>query len=311
MNFHSSNKRQITDIEEYKKNSKELDYYIDFFENFSELILYNGRIISFATDKKYHNFDTSLIDNSIQTLRSIKLCCSIGSFADANALIRRLRDDLILYIYILDVINHRKPFVEDDLTNLNIEDAEQFVSSFMNIRLNNILSEDEQAVDAWFSNTVAELPNSIKKKLGFENYMKVLMQNENINKILIDYNLQDYWERLRYRLNNYVHNNWKRFACQNLISADNKYIETHFKNINFRISFISSFFLLLLFMIDSSLVASTDMIDHLDCGIEPPENCQYFIANFVQEFIDAKITKLHPELKQYLKDNNNCGMKIE
>ena len=37
------------------------------------------------------------------------------------------------------------------------------------------------------------------------------------------------------------------------------------------------------------------MIDHLDADMEPPEDCQYFIANFVQEFIDTKITKLHPE----------------
>src|SRR5699024_6771049 len=206
MDFHTFNKKQIADIEEYKDFLGEFDYYVDFFQNLSELISYNGRIISFIASSNIRYFDTSLLDNSVQTLKSIKLCCSIGSFSDANTLIRRLRDDLILYVYILDIINHRKPFVEDDLKNLNINDAENFASSFSNIRFNNILTEDEQAVDAWFGNKVEDLPYSIKKRLGFENYMKVLKRNENVNKILIDYNLQDYWEKLRNRLNNYVHN---------------------------------------------------------------------------------------------------------
>lgn len=64
-------------------------------------------------------------------------------------------------------------------------------------------------------------------------------------------------------------------------------------------------------MVDSTLISSTDYINHLDCNLEPPEDSQYFIASFIQDFIDSKVSKLHPELKQYLKDNNINGMKIE
>jgi hypothetical protein len=307
----SSDKRQIADIEVYADFSKEFDYYIEFFQNLSELITYNGRIISFLTHEQIHHLDTSLIDSSLQTLRSIKLCCSIGSFADANALIRKLRDDLLLYIYILAVINHRNPFIEEDLAKVDINDAESFASSFSNIRLNNILTDDEQAINAWFNNSVEGLSRPIKMKLSFENYMKFLRQNENINEILIRYRLEEYWEKLRTRLNNYVHNNGRNFAFQNGVAATDKNVEIHLKNINIRVSYISCFFLTLLLMIEAALISSTDMIDYLDSNMKPPEDCQYLIANFVQEFIDAKITKLHPELKQYLKDNNNYGMKIE
>lgn len=306
----SSDKRQIVNIEAYADFLKEFDYHIDFFQNLSELITYNGRIISFLTHEQIHYLDTSLIESSLQTLSSIKLCCSIGSFADANTLIRKIRDDLILYMYILDVINRRKPFMEEDLAKVNINDEESF-ASFSNIRLNTILTNDEQAVNAWFSNSVAELSRSIKMKLSFENYMNFLRQNKHIDKILVDYRLEDYWEKLRNRLNNYVHNNGRHFAFQNFVSATDKNVETHLKNINTRVSYISCFFLTLLLMIESALISSTDMIDYLDSSIEPPEDCQYLIANFVQEFIDTKISKLHPELKQYLKDNNNYGMKIE
>lgn len=310
MDLTSFKEPQISDTEEYEKFSQEFDCYISFFYNLSELISYNGRIISFFTNKGFYELDTSLIDSSVQTLKNIKVCCSIGGFSDANTLIRKLRDDLLLYIFALDIINRRKPFTEDSLANFDINNAEKFAESFLNIRFNNTLSEDEQVLEAWFCNKTNELPFA-KKKLDFANYMTVLKQNENIQKILSDYKLQDYWEKLRIRLNDYVHNNGKQFTRQNFITVNDKNIATHLGNINFRVSYISSFFLVLLLMVESSLISSTDLIDHLDCDMTPPEDCQYFIANFVQEFIDTKVIKLHPELKQFLKDNNNHGMKIE
>ena len=102
----------LTESEEFSKFSEEFDQNINFLNNFSELIWYNGRIFSFwSEDHKMHTVSTTLIDNSIQTLKSIKLCCSIRSFTDANTLIRKLRDDLILYVFILDVVNKRKTFI--------------------------------------------------------------------------------------------------------------------------------------------------------------------------------------------------------
>ena len=141
--------------------------------------------------------------------------------------------------------------------------------------------------------------------------MRVLKQNQSIVQILNKYNLTEYWETLRKRLNDYVHNNGINFSSQNNIKANDKYLERHLKNINIRTSYISSFFIVTLLMIDSSLISSTDYIDHLDCGLEPPEDSQYFVAPFMQDFIDTKIAKLNPELKQYLKDNNIHGMKFE
>lgn len=311
MNFELPKEKKVDETELFKSFSKEFDYYIDFFDNFSELIFYNGRVISFFSDNNIYTLNNSLIDSSIQTLKSIKLCCSIGSFSDANTLIRKLRDDLIQYVFILSVINSRKPFIEESIKKFDTSNIEEFTNSLLNLQFNDVLTEDEQAVLARFTNSVSDLPRNIRKKLEFENYMKVLKQNYDINKILTDYNLQEYWEILRKRLNNYMHSNGESFSSQNLISSESKSLETHFKNINIRTSYISSFFLVLILMTESSLISSTDYLDHLECNLEPPENSQYLIAGFVQDFIDLKVSKLHPELKQYLKDNNNHGMKIE
>lgn len=311
MNFETSKERQIDETEEFRTFSQDIDYLAEFFSGLSELIYLNGRTISFFSDKELNTLNTALIDSSSQTLKSIKLCCSIGSFSDANTLIRKLRDDLIQYVYFLNIINLRKPFLEESIKDLKTDNPEEFASSILNLQFNNVLTEDEQAVNAWFKNTVSDLQRPIKKKLEFENYMKVLKQNDNINKILIEYKLQEYWESLRKRLNNYVHNNGTLFSSRNSISARDKSLGTHLKNIDIRTSYVSSFFLVLLLMIESSLISSTDYIDHLECDIEPPEDSQYFVASFVQDFIDKKVSALHPELKQYLKDNNINGMKIE
>lgn len=311
MNLESFREIRIDETEEFKTFTGEIDYLIVFFKRFSELIFDNGQIISFFTDKNIFYLRTDLIDSSAQTLRSIKLCCSIGSFSDANTLIRKFRDDLIQYVYILSIIKDRKPLNEEDLKNLKTDNQEEFVKSFCAIRINTDLTDNEKALSAWFSNTVSGLERPIRRKLEFENYMKTLKQNPSIEQVLKDYKLQDYWETLRRRLNDYVHNNGVKFAAQNSIQKYNKDLETHLKNINIRTSYISSFFLILLLMVDSTLISSTDYINHLDCNLEPTEDSQYFIANFIQDFIDSKVSKLHPELKQYLKDNNINGMRIE
>ncbi len=311
MNFELPKEGQIVETEQFKIFSEDIDYLTKFFIDLSGLIYSNGRIISFFSKVEYFTLSTDLIDSSAQTLKSIKFCCSIGSFSDANTLIRKLRDDLIQYVYILNIISLRMPFLEESTNNLKNDDTAEFANSLLNIQFNNTLTDDEHAITAWFKNSVSDLQRPIKKKLEFENYMKVLKQNDNINQIIIQYNLQVYWEALRKRLNNYIHNNGTHFSSHNTISATDKNLGTHLKNINIRTTYISSFFLVLLLMIESSLISSTDYIDHLDCEMLPPEGSQYFVASFVQDFIDKKVSKIHPELKQYLKDNNINGMKIE
>ncbi len=311
MNFELPEERQIAETEEFKLFSEDIDYLSKFFSSLSELIFLNGGIISFFSEKDYYRLNTSLIDSSAQTLKSIKLCCSIGSFSDANTLIRKLRDDLIQYVYILNIINLRKPFREESVKDIRTDNPEEFASSILNLQFNDTLTDDEQAITAWFKNSVSDLQRPIKKKLEFENYMKVLNQNVKINQILTEYNLKEYWETLRKRLNNYVHNNGTIFSSHNFISATDKNLATHLKNVNIRTSYISSFFLVLLLMIESFLISSSDYIDHIDNDMEAPNDSQYFVACFVQDFIDKKVSKIHPELKQYLKDNNIHGMKIE
>lgn len=307
----TTNERSIKNSKVFKKFSEEFDSNIQFLENFSFLIFSNRRIIFFHSNGKSHIINTILLDNSIQTLKSIKLCCEIGSFADANTLIRKLRDDLILYVYILDVTNKNNPFTQESLKELKTNSLEEFSKSFLDLKYKTKLTEDEKVVEAWLTNTVLNLPRNIKLKLSFENYMKFLKKNETIIKILNEYKLEKYWEDLRNKLNNYVHNNGIQFTSHNLIKEHSEYLDIYLKNINTRTSYIITLFLVLIIMTEGTLISSTDMIDYLDCDMKPPEDCQYEVAPFIQDFINQKVVSIHPELKAYLQDNNKYRMKIE
>jgi len=88
MKFNLNKEVQVGETEQYKIFAEEFDKSIDFLDSLSTLIKYNSRLILFKTNKSSHFIDTSLLDNSVQTLRSIKLCSSIGSFSDSNTLVR-------------------------------------------------------------------------------------------------------------------------------------------------------------------------------------------------------------------------------
>jgi len=302
----------VKDTEAFSNFSQKYQENMDFLDRFIDLRMFSGRIISFITkQKKALTFHSHLLENSYTTLENIKACCANGGFADANSLVRRFRDDLLLYVYILAVINRRKPFTEKSLENFKMDTIENFVKSFESLEMNSLIDDDETAVEGWITSTIENMPKQIKLKLSFSNYMQFLRKDEKVENILTKYNLEDYWETLTNKLNNYMHNNGIKFTQDNTIRSDNKDLEIYLNNINIRVSYIVSLFLVLITMIESALLCSGDIEDYLNLGENPPEDCQYEIAPFIQKYIDEKVTRLHPELKQYLKDNNNYRMRIE
>jgi len=305
-----NNFNDVENSEEFKFFSNELEKNIFFLESFASHILYSGKVITFISDKKVNILNPILLQSCCKTLKNINYCCSTGSFSDANTLIRKFRDDLLLYAFILDSSTKRNVFKSDELNKLDLSNTKNFTQSFLSLTIDTTLSMDETAVAAWFENSVDQLSAKNRRRLSFDNYMTYLEQDDRIKQILKDYKLEKYWTTLTTKLNDYVHNNGIKFTSHNLISLPNINLEVFLNNINFRISYILTFFLILILMIDSTLIRSDDMMDYLENDIPPPEDLQYDIAPFIQEYIDEKVVALHPELKQYLKDNNINGMNI-
>ncbi len=326
INFAGRFKYSVSDLEQIKFCITKSDVYIkfkdknyklmEFFDSLSTLISISGHVTTCMSDTKIHFLQTDLIDSTVKTLNNIDHCCMFGSFSDANALIRKFRDDLVLFLYIIDVLNNRNCLSDEQIKELigdgmDVDKFIKMVELTLNIEVSGCLKTDEdKCIDAWFDDNVYSLSNQQRRKLFFENYMTYLKNNVSINEVIKKYNLESEWESIRKKLNDYTHNNGRTFTRHNLIEIDSPDIMNCFNEIISRLEFIAAFFMILLIFIDPIMIGSTDYLDYLDCDLTPPDDSQYQIAPFVQDFIDEYINKLNPELKVFLKYNNKYGMLI-
>jgi hypothetical protein len=136
-----------------------------------------------------------------------------------------------------------------------------------------------------------------------------LLKNKSINKVIIKHNLRKEWDNIGKNLNNFVYGNGIMYAQLNYSNYVYKIIEKVFNEITFKLSYIVLVFVVILILIKPNIISSSNYVDALELGIQPAEGSQYDIAPFKQELIDNYIIKLHPDIKNFLKDR--VYMKIE
>ena len=59
-------------------------------------------------------------------------------------------------------------------------------------------------------------------------------------------------------------------------------------------------------MIDPSYIQSRDFLDFMDIGTQSHKDCQYWVAEIVQSFINNYVDKIEKGLKEFLKNENKC-----
>lgn len=310
----NSYKTKLSSLDCYASFLKVMKYNEEFIDNLVEQV-FDKPVICISSNKTYI-IDILFLRTAMRTLNSISVCCSYGCLADSNVLVRKYRDDLFQYLFIIEVLNNRKGLTNDEISEMfpGEMDADKL---FTLVELTQKIivggsrkDKNDKAVDAWFDDKV--LKGEFRKELSIENYLNYLKQNPDIQRCILEHGLDDIWEKIRHRLNNYTHANGKKFIEHNLLeylSADE--IKNCYSEISEEISFITSTFLVLLILIKPEFIMSSDYIDNIDMGFEPPEDSQYWVAPFIKEYIDNNITKLHPELKSFLHSNNKYGMIIE
>lgn len=314
-------------VEEHKKHANDLRKIISF-SDFDKIIEKNSELLSFFGDIACGRPITNIINDKTyiltadfliaasKTLKSISTCCQLGNFADANMLIRKYRDDMFLYLFIIEASNNRKGLTEIELNEIlaggMVEDKFlEAITLTFSIESSGIRKDQQdKAVDAWFNNSAEN--GAFYRFLDIKNYLKYLLNNMLVKNCIEKYGLENMWKDLSRKQNNYTHNNGRSFLNDNLISFhESKKAKFLLENVYKDITFITSYFLVILILIKPDYISSLDCISYLDEGITPPEDCQYWVASIVQDYLDEFIVKIHPDLKKYLKDNNPCGMKIE
>ena len=247
------------------------------------------------------------ISNTIQT---IDFCCYRGAYSDAYTLIRKCRDDLMQYLFVLNVIQNKHGLTDQEIKNFSLEPDALTKLVEMSIYIlasGERKSEQEFATEKWVYGELGNPENSKIRKKFFDTskYKIYLMSNNEHIKYIFDNFLADKWKNEDRKLNNYVHTNGMAYLMnnyifqENKIQKDNELIET-LRN-------IIDIFLSMLVIIDSIKVHSSDYIDALEMGMEPPENSQYWVASVILDYMNERFDK---DLLSYLQENEGHGMQL-
>jgi len=255
------------------------------------------------------------------TLKSILSCCKLGSFSDAYVLIRKFRDDLFQYLFIVNAINKIETLKNERYAGLEevmIEclsnfDSKKLLEIFDNINQSEKArkkSNLENGIGAWFNSTLEKNSKLRGEFFDTVKYKESLCENTLIKECFELY-LNSVWNQNNRKLNNFTHGNGREYILGNAYCLKKDYIDKWLDEIGTCIWQITSCFLSVLILIKPSYIMSSDLSDFLDFGLTAPDDVQYSVAPVFQNYIDTYIVKINEQLKDYLKSNNPYGMKIE
>ena len=252
------------------------------------------------------------------TLSSIWWCCKHACFSDAYTLVRKFRDDLVQYLFIISTLDGIEGLSEEDLKKYlgDITNVDKVLEG-LNLLLEIISSgrkkkPHEKAVDSWLENTLSDDAHSQDRRLYFDASKYISkMKNDNTIRNCFELYLKPLWLTLDRDLNNYVHANGSKYIMSNLPSFIYDHRKDVINHIVLTIRDIMVIFVSLIILIKPSSIQSCDYIDYLDIGETPPEGSQYWVAPIIQNFIDTDIVGVSSGLKQFLKENNRYSMQIE
>ena len=245
-----------------------------------------------------------------KTLETIDFCCNRDAYSDAYTLLRKCRDDLMQYLFVLNVIQNKHGLTDEEAEkfNINSESMMKMIELDVSILVSGERKTDaELAMEKWIYNVLESSENNKDRKQFFDTskYKSYLVSNNEKVKYIFDNFLVDKWLREDRKLNNSVHANGIRFVTDNYIYQNKK--EDKDKELIETLQNITDIFLSLLSVIDSIKFHSSDYLDALEMDMEPQEGSQYWVCPIIVEYMNDRFDK---KLLQYIQDNEENGMRF-
>lgn len=276
--------------------------------------MFSGPSVSISSRGTYFLQGES-ITASENTIKSIDFCCQRGYFADAFTLTRKYRDDIIQYVFVAQIVENMQKLDDEEFkklygSDLTVENLVQAIESEMKIlAAGTRKSAADLAVELWVYDALEDEKYFKERKQYFDTskYVAQLVKDEDIKQLMEIY-LKDIWKETDRTLNNYVHGNGRKYILDNYPSYGDyqkrkqKLIET--------VHNITSIFISILSIALPNKIQSSDYRDDMELDITPREGCQYWVMPMIVEFMDMHFPKIHPDLLQFLEDNNKYGMKM-
>lgn len=297
-----------------EKQLEKIDDVISLFEMLSNNA--SAKIkIRICSSRSYLMSDQTM-QSSIYTLKSIAFCLKKSHISDAGVLTRKFRDDLIQFLFILETMELTQSLNACELDNYFDKGYEGIIcgiEELYRIHESGIKkTKRDIAIDSWFDNSLKN-KDSIQYRREFfdtSKYIHYLKKEKQIKKLFDNY-IGECWYLSDRKLNNYVHSNGREYIFRNIPQYTKQGFENYVEEITNLIIDIAAMFLCIYILIDPSCIQSSDFIDYTDAEMQPPENCQYWVAGIATYFIDKYVTQIHTGLKLYLKNENKYGMQIE
>jgi len=291
---------------EYIKSLEKLDYYFSLIENMLEhtnnfLVIIN----SFKEVKKYDEItfenvekifyemldntktmtQLNLFDmlfNTKNTLYSIRKCVEVLNISDAMTLLRKLKDDLLLMTYFQKLS----------------DSGEDVYNSIGKLKKYN--DHVKNAFD-WSR-------NSLRKFYHYQaiNYLK---EDEKINRLNDETKVLDGLYDVTKNLNNFAHSNGVSYITRFNPIHNIKQSIIFLNYMCYEIERIFSVIFTLFFYISPKYLSSADYELYMMAGETPPDNCQYIVASYLNDFINDKIEKFDKRLKEFLVNNTYMEIK--
>ena len=237
------------------------------------------------------------------TLRSVRFCLKNGAISDANVLIRKYRDDLLQYLFVLKVVleneNLAPAFSIDSIVEISEQDIIDAINRYM--PLGEGADDKIRLSEAWANSTLSE---EKKRRDYFDasKYERNLSQDTKI-KYIFDY-FQN-WGPVGELLNNYVHTNGIKYLREKF-NPDHR--EINIKKALEAIVLITNVFMCILSILDSRYFMSSDYMDYLDVGDAPPEGSQYWVAPCILDYLGEN---LDTNMLDYIQNNQDVEMKLK
>jgi hypothetical protein len=254
-----------TNSKEYQEHQifEELTLYIEFYKSLSFSIM---GFVSIGT-KAFINIDTYIFSSIQGTVDSIKTLLTNGRINDSYALLRKYYDSTIINIY----------------SSLYLQD---------NVSLDNFIVEK---IDNWLQGK-EQLP----EYRVMNDYVRNSAKLKEINDLL--FKDKTTYKDLRNRCNDHTHYNF----YHNLLLNDNEVcLKNRITTLNQFSADLRNIFILhcsYLFYLNEHYMTSSDYMDSFECGLEPEEGSQYFVAPFIQNAFDKTIKTYRQDIAKLILD---------
>lgn len=255
----------ISEDKDFSETISSVERLFEYMESFD--FLQFGRDLKFTSKNTFS--PSSILTSATKTLLSIISCLEYGNISDAYILLRRFSEDIFLYLYI--EVKYNKSMASN---------AEDF--------------REDKIVKGW-------LDNSLIYKNFNTDVLREISKNRDIRAFSIKFNLEKKFDSMREKMNKYVHWNGRKYYNNSSSISDSTNHVIELQELVQILEDYVYYFTILLSLIKPLTIMSSDYSDYVEMEMPPPENGQYWVVPFVDEFLDKHSSKVGDESYGYFK----------